>query len=238
MELSQLYRACTKHSLEEDRVRILAGFHDLIKRARLGVRLVNYYKGLLLSYPATLVEVQHGILELDLHPQQAVALNATGYTFIRCDHFDSAILAQSQNVNLRSMAASLRDFHFVEIMAEQRRALRLELEPQTEALIKADEAQVAGKTVDISLEGLSILPEGECQLARGTEVALSLMVPNLLQETVQRVQVDARLVHSGMGQDGRQICRFAFCEVQSEGAISRYILQRQVAIIRELKEQI
>jgi len=238
MELSQLYRTCTRQTVEEDRAQIAAGFQDLIKRAQLRARLVNYYKGLLLSYPATLVELQHGILELDLHPQQAVALDATGYTFIRCDHFDCAILAQRQNVNLRNQAASLRDFAFVEIMAEQRRALRLELEPQTEAQIVADALSMPAKVLDISLEGTSVRPAGECQLARGADVTLSLMVPNLLQETLSAVEVAARHIHTTLRADGGQVCRFSFNEVQGEGAIARYIFQRQVELIRELKEQI
>ena len=49
--------------LNAGHVVIIAGFQDILKRGlRVSCKLVNYYKGLPLSYPATLVEIDRGIL--------------------------------------------------------------------------------------------------------------------------------------------------------------------------------
>ena len=238
MDFSHLYRTNIKKTLDEDRADIVAQFQEIVRQGtRVGLRLVNYYKGLPLSYPATLVEMDRGTLELDVHQQQAVALNASRYTFIKCDAFVNPILAEVQNVNVRRMAVSLNKFVFVDIMAEQRNALRLELEPPTDAQIKGESFLVSGKVFDISLGGCSIVAAERCELAKAEQVTLTFFIPNLLQDTQSSVEVPSRHVET-LSESGADICRFTInADAQSEALISRYVFQRQVEIIRELKEQ-
>ena len=237
MDLSAYYRTNVKKSVDEDRLQIVNSFRDILKQGtRVGFRLVNYYKGLPLSYPATMVELDRGFLELDVHKQQAVALEKNGYTFIKCDHFDSAILAQAQNVNVRSMTASLRNFTYVQILAENRNSLRLELEPQTEAEINWQGAIYHGNIIELSLGGLSVRSDHACDIPHGSDVKLKIMVPNLLQNTLNKLETTATLISTGKV-DGWHISRFSIvADPQSEGLLSRFIFQRQVEIIRELKE--
>jgi len=232
------YRESIKQSVGEDCAEIVAGFRDIIKSgARVGLRLVNYYKGLPISYPATLVEMTGGVLELDVHAQQAVALESTRCTFIKCAHFEHPLLAEVQNVDVRRMMASLYRFRFVEIMAEQRVSLRLELEPPSDAEILGEGGGVAGKVLDISLGGFSIRPSQICQLDKGAEVPLRVMVPNLLQNTHTCLEINSRVINAGTEENGN-ICRFSILsDPHAEGVISRFIFQRQVDIIREIKEQ-
>ena len=239
MDLSSCYRTNIKKSLDEDRSLIISGFQDFVKRGVLtGIRLLNYYKGLPLSYPGTLVEVVQGDLELDVHKQQAVALEKNGYTFIKCDQFDSAIMAQAHNVNVRSMTASLRNFTFVQIMAERRSALRLELDPQTDVQVGHQGAALNGKIIELSMGGFSMRSADSCPIETGSEVSLQIMVPNLLHNSLSKLETTATLVSTSK-QDVWYISRFSLAEnPQSEGLLSRFIFQRQVEIIRELKENI
>jgi hypothetical protein len=226
-----------KKSVDDDRATIVAGFQDIIKRGiRTRFRLLNYYKGLPISYPATIVELNNGILELDVHQQQTVAIERTKLVFIKCDYFDSAILAEVQSADIRRMTASLRNFKFVEIMAERRDALRLELETPTEAEISHDTTKLSGRLFDISLGGFSIRTDERCPVGKDEDVRLRVMIPNLLQNTLTGVETNAcHLETTNEGNDF--ICRFSFqADAQSETTISRFIFQRQVEIIREIKE--
>jgi hypothetical protein len=237
MDFSHSYHTKIKKSVDEDRATIVAGLQDIIKRGvRTSFRLLNYYKGLPISYPATMVELNNGILELDVHQQQTVAIERTKLVFIKCDYFDSAILAEVQSADIRRMTASLRNFRFVDIMAERRDALRLQLEPQTEAEISRDTSRLSGKLFDISLGGFSIRTAERCPAEKEEEVRLRVMVPNLLQNTLTRIETNAcYLDTTNEGDD--YICRFSFqADAQSEATISRFIFQRQVEIIREIKE--
>jgi len=237
MDFSHHYHTRIKTSLDEDRATIIAGFQDIIKRgARPACRLVNYYKGLPISYPASIVEMQSGVLELDVHQQQAVVIERTRRVFIKCDYFDSAILAEVQNADVRRMAASLKNFTFVEIMAERREALRLELEAPTEAEVSRDSVRLHGRLFDVSLGGFSIRTEDHCPFGTGVEVGLRVKIPNLLQNTTTGIEARARHVET-IAEPNGNICRFSFqADAQSEAAISRFIFQRQVEIIREIKE--
>ena len=232
------YCAVVSKTAEEDSVEIVAGFRDVIKRgARVGLRLVNYYKGLPISYPATLVEMNNGVLELDLHQQQAVALEATRWTFVKCSLFPHPLLATVKDVDVRRMMASLQKFTFVDILAEQRTSLRLELEPPSDAEILLDGGTVEGKVLDISLGGFSIRPSRPCEVAKGSSVRLRVKVPNLLQNTQTVLELDSVVVDVAPEQSGG-VCRFSInSDPHAEGVISRFIFQRQVDIIRELKEQ-
>lgn len=238
MDYARFYRIHTKKTPEEDAAEIGAGFQDITKRgARVYFRLVNYYKGLPISYPATLYEFSQGTLELDVHRQQAIAMEATRFSFIKCDYFQNPIFAEVKNLDVFKMTAALRNFAYVEILAEQRSALRLELEPQTDAEIEADGTLLAGKTLDASLGGFSIRTAHPCQLVQGAEVTLRVMVPNLLQGTESRVVASGRHIETVTKGDC-QTSRFSIVsDPQSEGPISRFLFQRQVEIIRELKDQ-
>jgi len=237
MDLSRSYHTRIKKSVDEDRATIVAAFQDIIKcGVRTSFRLLNYYKGLPISYPATIVELNNGILELDVHQQQTVAIERSKLVFIKCDYFDCAILAEVQSADIRRMTASLRNFKFVEVMAERRDALRLQLDPPTEAEISRATTKLSGKLFDISLGGFSIRTEERCPVGNHEEVRLRVMVPNLLQNTLTRVETTAcHLETTNEGNDF--ICRFSFqADAQSETTISRFIFQRQVEIIREIKE--
>jgi hypothetical protein len=237
MNFSHYYHTRVNASVDEDRSTIVAGFQDIIKRGvRVNCRLINYYKGLPLSYPATIVEIDRGLLELDVHQQQAVAIDRTRRVFIKCDYFNNAILADVQNANVRRMTATLRNFAFVEIMAEKRDALRLELEPPTVADISAGALSLSGKLFDLSLGGFSIRTEERCALEKGVEVSLRVMIPDLLQNTL--IKIETKACHIGTLNEGQyDICRFSIqADVQTEAVISRFIFQRQVEIIRAIKE--
>jgi len=237
MDFSHYYHTRIKTSLDEDRAMIIAGFQDIIKRGeRPSFRLVNYYKGLPISYPATIVEMSGGSLELDVHQQQAVAIDRTRRVFIKCGYFDNAILADVMNVDVRRMSVSLRNFTFVEIMAERRDTLRLELEAPTDAVISSESQRLSGKLFDVSLGGFSIRTADRCPFGKGVEVRLRVMIPNLLQNTVTGLETVACHVET-ISEPNGDICRFSFQgDTQSEAAISRFIFQRQVELIREIKE--
>jgi hypothetical protein len=237
MDFSHYFHNRIKKSLDEDRAEILAGFREILKSgATPKFRLASYYKGLPISYPATIVELNGDTLELDVHQQQAVAIERVRRVFIKCDDFDRAILADVKNANVRKMTASLKNFTFVEIMAERRDALRLELEPPTQAEITYGGMKIRGNLFDLSLGGFSVKTEEHCPLGKDVEVKVRVMLPNLLQNTFICIETTASHIET-IKRETACICRFSFTNhSQTEAEISRFIFQRQVEIIREIKE--
>jgi hypothetical protein len=238
MNFSQYYHTRIQTSVADDRVRILSVLQDAIRQGTNKVRLSTYYKGLPISYPAGIAGLDCGVLDLDVHQQQAVALQSVGRAFVRCDCFDGNLLAEVQSVDVRRLSVTLKNFTFVEVMAERRESLRLAVEPQTEAVISGAIGRTLGLLSDISLGGCCIHTETGCPFRPGTPLKLKLQVPNLLQKTVTCVESEARYLEN-FREAGDQICSFAFePDDGNETLISRFLFQRQVEIIRELKDSL
>lgn len=237
MNFSHLYSTRPVKSVDEDLADILETFRDLIKKGKTTVKLINYYHGLPLSFPATLISVDHGMLDLDIHPQQAVAIERDHYTFIRCDAFKWDLCANVQYVNAQKRAATLTRFFFIEILAEKRNAVRLKLIPPTDATFESNGTPlIHGKLVDLSMNGfaLSTVTAPECEA--GLEAQIHFVLPNLLQGTQSSFKIPATFVGAIEGEKS-YLCKFAISvDKNLEQLISKYIFQRQVEIIQELRE--
>ncbi len=200
------------------------------------VTLTNYYNGLPVTYPATILGVERGNLDLDVNPQQAVAIAADRYTLIRSKLFPFPIIAHVQYVNVKKHVASLNKLCFVDVLAEKRAAVRLNLDPPVAATILYGAQTIAGDLVDISTQGLAIIVDDFVTLEVGTDMMVRFMLPDpvLMKQTL--LKVPATLVDV-VGDASPYRFRFKISpEKHHEQLISRYSFQRQVEIIRGLKE--
>lgn len=236
MDFSYLYSTRPRKSVDEDLADIVATFRDLLKAKKTAVKLINYYQGLPLCYPATIVGVDHGMLDLDIHPQQAVAIERNHYSFIKCDGFPHMIGAHVQYINVHKRAVTLMRFFFAEIMAEHRNAIRLMLEPATDAAFETPEGRISGKLYDLSVGGAGILIDYPCTLPVGIELKLQLMVPNIVQNTHVIATTAASYLGSSEREEGYLVRLAIFPDKAVDQHISQYLFQRQVEIIRGLKE--
>lgn len=236
MDFSHLYTTRIENNIDDDLRHILETFRELIKHGKTGIKLINYYQGLPLCYPATVVSVDHEILDLDIHPQQAVAIERDRYTFIRCDAFKHDICAHVQYVNIKKRAVSLRKFFFVEIMAEQRNSIRLVMDPPAEANFDLQGVKVNGRLLDISMTGAAVKLDHLYEFEEGFETILQIMLPNIAQNTHEQSKLPAKHVATKKLDDS-YLCIFSITPDKIlEQHISKFIFQRQVEIIRDLKD--
>jgi hypothetical protein len=237
VNFSHLYSTRPEISVDDDFAAIQALFRDLVKKGKTGVTLINYYHGLPLSFPARIVGCEHGMLDLDIHPQQAIAIEQDQYTFVRCSAFKHDICAKIQYSNAKKHAATLTGFFYIEILAERRNAIRLRLPSPIAASIGWNETlHTHGRLFDLSVNGLAIETGEAPECENGLETRVQFVLPNLLQNTLSDIILPARYV--GMT-DGEKIhlCRFVIsADKQLEQLISKYIFQRQVELIQALRD--
>jgi hypothetical protein len=237
MDFTSLYSTRIQTSFDDDQALILKTFfekHTTKDGAK--VSLTNYYRGLPFTYPATIVGVERGALDLDVNPQQAVAIASDRYTLITSKLFPLPIVAHAQYVNIKKHAASLIKLSFVEVLAEKRAAVRLILDPPVHATIQYEDQGIPGNLVDISTQGLAVTVDDYVMLERGTEVTVRFMLPDpvLMKQTL--LKVPAKLVDIA-GSTSPYLYKFRIMpEKHHEQLISRYSFQRQVEIIRGMKE--
>jgi hypothetical protein len=237
MDFTSLYSTRIQTSFDDDQALIIKTFlAALAVKNGSKVSLTNYYKGLPITYPANILGVERGILDLDVNPQQAVAIASDHYTLISSKLFPLPIVAHAQYVNIKKHAASLSKLGFVEVLAEKRAAVRLSLEPPVRATIQYEDQQISGNLQDISTQGLAVTADDYVTLERETEMSVKFMLPDpvLLKQTL--LKVPAKLVDIA-GSASPYLYKFRIMpEKHHEQLISRYSFQRQVEIIRGMKE--
>lgn len=237
MDFTSLYSTRIQTTFDDDQAEIIKTFLEKYSgKDGSKVTLTNYYEGLPLTYPATILGVERGNLDLDVNSQQAVAIATDRYTLIRSKLFPFPIVAHVQYVNIKKHAVSLNKLGFVEVLAEKRAAVRLNLQPPVRATIQIDEQATIGELVDISTQGLAILVDDYELMESGAELTIRFMLPDpvLLKQTL--IMVQAALVCI-VGDTSPYRYKFKISpEKHQEQLISRYSFQRQVEIIRGLKE--
>jgi c-di-GMP-binding flagellar brake protein YcgR len=131
---------------------------------------------------------------------------------------------------------SLNKLCFVEVLAEKRAAVRLDLEPPVRATIQFDDQNVSGELVDISTQGIALAVDAYVDLEIGTEMSVKFMLPDPVLQKQTLVKVPAKLVDIA-GDTPPYSYKFRITpEKHQEQLISRYSFQRQVEIIRSLKD--
>lgn len=239
-DYTYLYSTRILKTFDEDQAYILAVIRAaLADSSGVEVFLINYFKGLPVSFKARIVGIDKNSLELDIAPEQAVVIAAERYTFIRSTLFKNPILAKAQFVSVRHKAASLGKLCFVEIMAERRRHIRLELDPPIKAAFNSSAGIVRGMLIELSMAGAVMSVAQPFAGILDEETTLTVMVPDTEQNTTYNIKLPAQFVE--VLDDSRStLIRLAITTDDriSDRIIAKYLYHRQVDIIRELKETV
>lgn len=233
---SRLYSTRPEKSVDDDLADIQLTLRELVKKNAKNVKLINYYQGMPLCFPAKLVGSDHGMLDLDIHPQQAVAIDRDRYTFLRCAAFKHDICAKIQYININKRAATLTKFFYIEIMAERRNAIRLTMNSPARATFSLNGESVSGTIADISMNGLAFRSNLMPDCVEGFETRFSFIVTDSTKNSEICLETPARLIKT-VNLDGFHTHIFSIMpEKTTDQLLSRYIFQRQVEIIQELRD--
>ena len=237
MDSTSIYSTRIVKSFDEDQADIFAALKSALAGKKLPpLKLINYYKGLPLIYTATVATIERNLLDLDVQPQQAVAMAADHFTLIRCKLFPHDIAAHVQYVNVPRHAASLSKLCFVEILAERRSSVRPELANPTQAAFQFQGKDISGRLFDISTNGAAIKIDGYFDIPPGSETVLSFMLPDLVQNKLFSIKAEAKLVIIDGNASPYNYCFAIYPGKLVEQQLLRYIFQRQIEIIHDLKD--
>jgi len=237
MEFTTIYSTRIVKTFDEDQAEIFAAFKNALKGRNLPpLKLINYFKGLPLMYSATVEGAERGILDLDVQSQQAVAMASDRYTLIRCKLFPHDIAAHVQYVNVARHSASVSKLCYVEIMAERRNFIRLEPARTTQAVFPFNGRDVSGRLLDISTCGAAVTIDDFYDIPPDSGTTLSFMLPDPAQDRLIPFKTEARLMHIEGHSSPYNYCFSLHPEKLLEQQLSRYIFQRQIEIIRDLKD--
>lgn len=201
---------------------------------------LNYYKEIPVSYDAKLVNVDNEMAEFEVHEYQAKVIAMEHKALIRSHEkfsFREDMVGEAFYVNVARKKVILCNFAYAKIRSDMRRYVRVVLDKPLEAELIVEDDILKGSVKDISLGGASINVMSREQLSQGLDINMFLKLPDIPSGSVQEVGVTATVIKV-TGDNAPYNCFVEFYpEKHSQQQISCYINQRQVEIIKELKEQ-
>ena len=262
MDFTSLYSTRIQSSFDDDQADIFKAFiKNQTAKDGSKMSLINYFKGLPIVSTATILGIEHGNLDLDVNPLQAVAISIDRYTLIRSKLFPFPLAARVLYVNIKKHMVTLNKLCYIDILAEKRAAVRVELDPPLKATMLSVDQTFDGEMMDISLQGIAVDVKEFMPMENGSELSIKFMLPDLalMKQALEHHQSLA--IHTPGGQaapdlpsikqtlikvpaslvaivgDGSPY-RYKFRikpEKHQEQLIARYSFHRQVEIIHGLK---
>ncbi|HBA87839.1 MAG TPA: PilZ domain-containing protein [Geobacter sp.] len=229
--MSDIYHRLQLAGEEQDQEQILAVLSAMHKGTlRNDLRLLNFYREIPVNYGAWVQTVEKNFAELLVHQVQAVVIAHHKLTILKSSHFPRDVIAGVTYVNVEKSTVILSNLGYCIVRADRRMSVRVEMGIAIKACFAAPQHETEGTLHDMSLTGLSIKVPRDPGIPLSTKGELSLELPAGL------TTVPASLLKVIPDGDG---CRLAF-EIEpsrpAELSISQFVFQRQVEIIKELKE--
>jgi hypothetical protein len=200
---------------------------------------LNYYKEIPVSYDAKLLTVENEMAEFEIHEYQAKVITLERKALIyshKESPFKDDILGEAFYVNTLKKKVILCNFEYAKIRSDMRRFVRVVLDKPVEADLILDDDIIKGNVKDISLGGAAMHLMSQDHLLPGLELNLFLKLPDISNGNICEVGMSATVIKV-TGDSAPFGCILEFHpEKHSQQQISYYINQRQVEIIKELKE--
>lgn len=232
----QYYEKIVRGTQREDNLVILQFLKGMIGKK---FSFLNYYKEIPVSYDATLLSVENEMAEFDLHEYQAKAINADRMTMIyshKESPFKEDLVGEAFYINVLRKRVILCKFEYARIRSNLRRFVRVILDRAVEADLIVENDIISGHIRDISLGGASATVMTHDFLTPGLEFNIFLKLPDLTTGAIIEVGTSASVIKV-TGESPPYTCVIEFHpEKHSQQQLSYYINQRQVEIIKELKE--
>lgn len=220
----------------EDALMILQNMKGMIGKK---FSFLNYYKEIPVSYDATLLAVENEMAEFEVHEYQAKVVNIEKRALIYCPEkspFVDDIFGDAFYVNIARKKIILCKFSYAKIRSDMRRYVRVVLDRPLDIDLAIEGEPINASIIDISLGGAAMRVMDIDLLTPGTGVSPCLKLVDHGTGRITEVDLNATVVRI-VGDAAPFICLLEFHpEKNSQQQIAYFINQRQVEIIKELKE--
>lgn len=232
----QYYDKAIRGTEREDRLVILQVLQGMIGQT---FSFLNYYKEIPVSYDATLLNIENEMAEFSVHAYQAKVINMEKETLIYSPPqgpFSEDLIGEAFYVSAAKKRVILCNFGYATIRSDMRRFVRVLIDNPVEAELIFEGDILKGNVKDLSLGGAAISTMSADLLVPGLDINIFLKLPDYNSNSRLEVGMRATIVKV-IGTSAPYICYIEFhAEKHSQQMIAYYINQRQVEIIKELKD--
>ena len=234
----QVYQLKTISSKSDDEQAIVYLLRQLcVSDKTRTINLSNVYKEIPISNIGKIVEVRGSSVVISTNELQLSAIRACGETFIGLKHFAKSFLCRPTEYDLHDLTVTLNGFSFAHLYNYLRETVRVRLSRPMNVVLRRDKNVFSGTILDISLGGcgMNVLttygfdgaPDG------GLKLKLKLVDP----ATFQMVEADVPCAVIRVDQTDRpfKVALKFVHDKHTEEVVSRFIQQRQVEILKEIR---
>ena len=234
MKKNEVYHLVTVDNGMTDTASILRVFSKMTTGSLTSdIKLLNYYHEVPVNYGATISSIDKDSVELSVHENQAVVIKHDNSTLIKSMHFpkDLAVHCYAAYVNPSKKIVVLHSFAYAQIRAERRESVRVSVTQPIQVVFTHESIRIVGTMVDISGTGISVCTDVNPEINTNQMVQLTFSLmgsPLTVQGTFIRTLTDVSDQH---------VCIFQIKSgMKSDTIIGKFIYQRQIEIINELKD--
>jgi hypothetical protein len=203
-----------------------------------GLTLTNIYKELPITHSASITDIRGRHLELATSDLQLAAILHCNEVYLRSPHFDLPILGQMESIDVRRGLVRLSNFSYAELQAEHRETVRVRFKRPTSIIIHSGSNRISGIVHDISLGGCCVNTLTHQGLEHGKELQVELKVIDKTTGLPNCTRIPSSIVQIS-GDSAPFKCVFNFIHTsQSERFLAVLIIQRQLEIVKELRDSL
>ena len=225
-------------AVESDQQPLIMGrFQELFDLdAEQSLTLTNIYHELPISHPAKICEVRGNYLELTTSTLQLAAICHCNEVYIRSPHFEAPVLGRMDSIDVRRGVVRLCNFAFAELQADKRETVRVRFNKPITVIVHAGADRISGVIQDVSLGGCCIQTRTSRGLEENKDIQVELKVIDHGTGLPNCTRIPCGIIQLS-GDAAPFKCIFSFRhDKQSEQFLSRLINQRQLEILKELRE--
>lgn len=220
----------------EDNLVIIQFLKEMIGQS---FSFLNYYKEIPVSYDAKLLSVENEMAEFEVHEYQAKVINIERRALIYSHDkspFPEDLSGEAFYVNINKKRVILTNFGYGKIRSDRRKFVRVVLDKPVGVDLIFENNQLKGNVKDLSLGGAAMEVTSSDLFIPGTEIKILLKLPDISSSKINEIGMGCTVVKIE-GDASPYTCFIEFHpEKHSQQQIAYFINQRQVEIIKELKD--
>ncbi|OGU05058.1 MAG: hypothetical protein A2075_17660 [Geobacteraceae bacterium GWC2_58_44] len=212
-------------------------FHELSSRDEdASITLTNIYKEIPITHRASIGEIRGHHLELNTCELQLAAISQCKEVYICSPHLDAPILGRLNSMDIRRGAVQLHNFTHAELQETRRKTVRVRFKRPIQIMLHCETDKISGVIHDISLGGCCINTLVRKELGENSDIQVELKLIDQTTGQMSCTRIPSDIVHiSGATPPFKVALSFRHTQ-QSEQFLSVFIYQRQLEILKELRE--
>lgn len=202
------------------------------------VTLTNIYKEMPISYPASILEIRGHHVEMQTCELQLAAISQCNGAYIQSPMVCAPVLGRLDSIDIQRGTVRLSDFSYQELFISRRSTIRVRFKKPMNILAYSGVNKISGVIHDISLGGCCINTLVRQGLEVGDDIMVALKVIEQSSGQGLSMQIPSSVIRV-TGDSAPFRCSLLFNHTpQSEQLLSIYINQRQLEILKELRDSL